>query len=85
MLAPAFTICIMLSTIWGLKVFDQIFVMTKGGPGYSTDSLSTIMYDLAFGIQKVGYACALAVVIFILISTVSFAQTKVLRKREVNL
>lgn len=85
MLAPSFTICVMLSTIFGLKVFDQIFVMTKGGPGYSSDSLSTIMYDLAFNLQRVGYACALAVMIFILISSVSFVQTKILRKREVNL
>ena len=38
----------MLSTIGGLKLFDQVFAMTNGGPGYSTETLSTLIYKQAF-------------------------------------
>ena len=56
LLAPAVTINLMLSTIGGLKLFDQVFAITNGGPGYSTETLSTLIYKQAFVFGKYGYS-----------------------------
>lgn len=77
---PAFTISIMLATIGGLKVFDTIMIMTQGGPGGATDSLSTLIYRTAFNFNDMGYASALGLVMLIFIVLVSFIQLKLLRR-----
>ena len=41
LLAPALTINLMLSIIGGIKLFDQVYALTSGGPGHATDTLST--------------------------------------------
>ena len=56
MIAPAVTINLMLSTIGGLKLFDQVFAITNGGPGYSTETLSTLIYKQAFVFGSYGYS-----------------------------
>ncbi|MGO4272126.1 carbohydrate ABC transporter permease, partial [Paenibacillus sp. TAF58] len=84
LLAGAFTVCMMLSMIGSLKIFDQIAVMTDGGPGFSTETLTYIIYKVGFGELRQGYGTALSLVLFILIMIVSVIQIKVLRKREVQ-
>ena len=83
LLAPAVTINLMLSTIGGLKLFDQVFAITQGGPGYATETLSTLIYKQAFVFGNYGYSTAVALVLAILVAAVSLAQLKVLRSREV--
>ena len=61
------TINLMLSTIGGLKLFDQVFAMTNGGPGYSTETLSTVIYKQAFVFGKFGYTTAVALVLALLV------------------
>jgi raffinose/stachyose/melibiose transport system permease protein len=85
LLAPAVTINLMLSTIGGLKLFDQVFAITQGGPGYSTETLSTLIYKQAFVFGNYGYSTAVALVLAILVAAVSLVQLKVLRGREVAL
>ena len=53
LLAPAVTINLMLSTIGGLKLFDQIFAMTNGGPGYATETLSTRALQAGVRVRQV--------------------------------
>ena len=83
MIAPAVTINLMLSTIGGLKLFDQVFAITNGGPGYSTETLSTLIYKQAFVFGSYGYSTAVALVLAILVAAVSLVQLKYLRSREV--
>ena len=83
LLAPAVTINLMLSTIGGLKLFDQVFAITQGGPGYSTETLSTLIYKQAFVFGSYGYSTAVALVLAILVAAVSLVQLKILRGREV--
>lgn len=85
LLAGALTVCMMLSMIGSLKLFDQIAVMTDGGPGFATETLTYIVYKVGFGELRQGYGTALALVLFLLILIVSIFQIKVLRKREVQL
>lgn len=83
LLAPALTINLMLSTIGGLKLFDQVFAATGGGPGYATETLSTVLYKQAFVFGNFGYSTAIALVLALFVAAVSLVQVYYLRSREV--
>jgi raffinose/stachyose/melibiose transport system permease protein len=83
LLAPALTVNVMLSTIGGLKLFDQVFAATNGGPGYSTETLSTVLYKEAFVYGHFGYSTAIALVLALFVAAVSLVQIHYLRSREV--
>lgn len=85
LLAGAMTVCVMLSMISALKIFDQIAVMTDGGPGFATETLTYIVYKVGFGELRQGYGTALSLVLFVLILLVSLIQVRLLRKREVQM
>jgi raffinose/stachyose/melibiose transport system permease protein len=82
LLAPAVTINLMLSTVGGLTLFSQIIAMTNGGPGYATDTLSTVLYKQAFVYGRFGYSTAIALVLALFVAAVSFVQIAYLRSRE---
>lgn len=85
LLAGAMTVCLMLSMIGSLKIFDQIAVMTDGGPGFATETLTYIIYKVGFGELRQGFGTALSMVLFLLTLAISLIQMKVLRKREVQM
>jgi raffinose/stachyose/melibiose transport system permease protein len=66
-------ICIMICVSGSFKAFDHIMIMTGGGPGRATSVLTLYNYNVSFTSMKLGYGCAMAVVIlvFSLILTVS--------------
>jgi raffinose/stachyose/melibiose transport system permease protein len=82
LLAPAFTINLLLSIIGGIKLFDQVYALTRGGPGHATDTLSTLIYKDAFTLGEFGYSIALAVVLTIIVSIASTGQYAVLSRNE---
>ncbi|MFF8914090.1 carbohydrate ABC transporter permease [Streptomyces sp. NPDC015032] len=84
LLAPALTVNLMLSTIGGLKLFDQVYAATNGGPGTSSETLSTVLYKEAFVYGKFGYSTAVALVLALFVAAVSLVQLRFLRAREVT-
>jgi raffinose/stachyose/melibiose transport system permease protein len=82
LLAPAFTINLMLSIIGGIKLFDQVYALTGGGPGHATDTLSTLIYKDAFTLGEFCYSIALAVVLTIIVAVFSTGQYLVLSRNE---
>jgi raffinose/stachyose/melibiose transport system permease protein len=82
LLAPAFTVNLMLSIIGGIKLFDQVYALTGGGPGHATDTISTLIFKDAFTLGEFGYSIALAVVLTIIVAAVSSAQYAVLSRNE---
>lgn len=80
-LAPAITINLMLSIIGGLKLFDQVWVMTGGGPGTATDTMSTMIYKNAFQFGDFGYGIAMALVLTIFVTVLSGAQYGLLSRQ----
>ncbi|BCG58219.1 putative ABC transporter permease protein AmyD [Paenibacillus sp. URB8-2] len=84
LLAPSITINIVLNLIGGLKLFDVIIALTKGGPGYASQSLSTLMYKTYFGAQDAGYAAALGNLMFLMIAIISVAALLFLRRKEIQ-
>jgi raffinose/stachyose/melibiose transport system permease protein len=81
-LAPAITVNLMLSIIGGLKLFDQVWVMTGGGPGYASQTLSTLIYTNAFQFNEFGYSIALALVLTVGVAIISSGQYWFLRRQE---
>jgi ABC-type sugar transport system permease subunit len=73
-----------LAVIASLQVFDQVYVMTGGGPLFHTETLVTYMYELGFQQYRSGYAAAVAWVLFILIMLVSVVQLRIFRYRDVD-
>jgi raffinose/stachyose/melibiose transport system permease protein len=84
LIAPAVTINLTLSTIGGLKLFDQVFAITNGGPGYATETLSTLIYKQAFVFGRYGYSTAVALVLALLVSALALIQMRYLQSREVT-
>jgi raffinose/stachyose/melibiose transport system permease protein len=82
LLAPAITINLMLSIIGGIKLFDQVYALTGGGPGHATDTISTLIYKDAFTLGEFGYSIALAVVLTIIVAVASAGQYAVLSRNE---
>lgn len=84
LLAPSITINIVLNLIGGLKLFDVIIALTKGGPGFASQSLSTLMYRTYFGAQDAGYAAAIGNLMFVIIAVVSIASLIYFRRKEIQ-
>ena len=61
-LVPTIVLIEALSMLWSFTAFDYVFVMTQGGPGYTTEVMSTYMYKQTFLFNEPGYASAMAVV-----------------------
>jgi multiple sugar transport system permease protein len=72
----------MIDLIKSFQVFIEIFVMTKGGPLYSTTSIVYLVFDNAFNkADMMGYASAMAYVLFFILLILSFIQIKVSERR----
>lgn len=84
MLRSTLLFVIVINTIKSFQVFVEVYVMTKGGPVGSTMTLVYDVYVHAFDrFDAMGYACALAYVIFVILLMLSFVQMRVLRTRDV--
>lgn len=83
LLGHATTIAVALTLIGSFKLFDQVFVMTGGGPGYSTEVLSLLMYKEAFVLGHYGYGTAIALVLTIVVAFVAFVQISASQRAEV--
>lgn len=73
---------VVLQVIASLKVFDQMYIMTSGGPNYSTRSMLQYVYDLGFTDLRTGYAAAASTVFFALVLVVSTVWVVLTRRQE---
>lgn len=85
LIAPFFTINMVLAMKSFLMVFDQVMAMTGGGPGQSTESISLLIYRGGFEGGQFSYQLANAVIYFIVIVAISVFQLRILEKREVEI
>lgn len=80
MLSPALFLCIIMAVINSFQVFDLVNIMTKGGPGRATNVLVLRIYQEGFVNMKMGYASAIAYVLFGIILVVTIVQFAVQSK-----
>ena len=79
LLKPTTVLCMLLQVIASFQVFGQVFVMTGGGPYGSTRVLIQYIYEAGFSYFKMGYASAMAYVLFFIIMLVSVLNYIVMR------
>lgn len=82
LIAPFFTINMVLTVKGFLMAFDQFMAMTGGGPGTSTTTISLLIYKKGFQGAQFAYQSANAVMLFIIVVAISVFQLRVLEKRE---
>lgn len=82
LIAPSITINIILSTIGIITLFDLPFVLTRGGPGYMSETIALRVYSYAFVTLQTSYALAMAVILGIFAITIALIQLRFLRRRE---
>ena len=78
---PSIYFVMLTAVIDAFQMFTEIFIMTKGGPGYSTYTVSYYLWSCAFEYSKMGYACAMAAVMFVIILVVTLVQNKVMDRK----
>lgn len=71
MLKQVIIIALVIRGLEAFKIFDLVFIMTGGGPGTATESLSLYIYRLGFVYGQLSYAAAMAVLILLSISIVT--------------
>lgn len=80
MLTSTLFFCTTLATINSFKIFDQVNIITEGGPGFSTTVLVQCIYYYAFKEFNIGYAAAVALVLFLVIFVLSSLQRMLEKK-----
>jgi multiple sugar transport system permease protein len=82
LLKPSILIVLLLRTMDLLRVFDQIFILTEGGPGFATETISLYIYRTAFRFFDFGYAAAMSFVLLALTNVISVIYIKFLQAKE---
>lgn len=83
MLAPAVTINVVLTVIGGMKVFDIIYVLTRGGPGNSTESIVQLVTQNG-SLGEFGYSASISLALTLITLAISLLLLGALRRREVS-
>ena len=73
-------IAIVLRTIEAFKVFDIIWVMTRGGPANTTRSLSILVYQEAFSFQRAGSGASLALIVTLFVTLLAATYVAIMRR-----
>ena len=81
-LQPITYMIVTLGIIGSFQVFDLVYKMTGGGPGRSTYTIAYMIYSYAFQDKRIGYACALAVCLLIVILLIHAVQTLCFKERD---
>jgi ABC-type sugar transport system permease subunit len=84
MVGPSTFFLLVLNVIASFQVFDLVFVLTGGGPGYSTSVLGTYAYRNGFQIREQGYGAALGVVILVVTLIFTVVQWRTNRTRDLT-
>jgi multiple sugar transport system permease protein len=83
LITPAVLIAVILRLMDTLRIFDQVFVMTGGGPANATETMSLYVYQVGFRFFSVGYATAMSFVLLILTTLISSFFISRLQAEEV--
>lgn len=81
LLTPVILVSSIMCTIWGVQLFSEPFLLTRGGPFYSTQSLVLTIYNTGFKYYRMGYGSAISIFLLLLILVFSVVQLKYFRKR----
>ncbi len=81
MLKPVLAVAIVLRTIDAFTTLDQVYVLTHGGPGTSTELISIYGYDTFFRLQQFGYAAAMLLMVAVVVLAFAFLAVRLMRRQ----
>lgn len=84
MLRPVIAIAVLLRGMDLLRVFDQIFILTQGGPGFATETVTLYIYRTAFRFYNFGYATAMAFVLLVATTVIARAFLRLLQQQPAS-
>ncbi len=82
MLKPITYLVVTLGIIWSFQVFDLAYLMTGGGPGHSSVTLVMGIYNAAFKQYKMGYACAMAMMLLVIVIIINAIENMFFKEKE---
>lgn len=85
LMIPSITINVFLTLVNTLRLFEHVYIMTNGGPGNTTETIATMIYNVAFSANQMGYGTAVSTVLYVATLIVAIIQLKYMRKMEVSL
>jgi raffinose/stachyose/melibiose transport system permease protein len=83
LILPTIAVTLVLNITYGLRVFDSVYVLTNGGPGYATGVINTAVFK-EFSKGTYGLSSALSTVLFIFLTLISYFLLKIINKKEVD-
>lgn len=78
LLKPAILVALLFRTLDAFRVFDLIYVLTGGGPGGSTETLSIYAYKVMFGQTNFGYGSVIVIIMFVCVALIATLFVKML-------
>ena len=78
---PTTTLCVVMVTTWAFQMFVQPYLLTKGGPDYSTMTITYYLYQQAFSSYNIGYGSAIAVIGVAIFLVIVGLEKRLLRER----
>ena len=82
MLTPVITVAILIRMIAAIKTYDLIYILTRGGPGHKTDTMSYYVFKMAFRKMSVGDAAAQSFILLVIILVLSLILIKTMEIRR---
>jgi multiple sugar transport system permease protein len=73
-------VALLVRTVDALRIFDQVFLLTQGGPGSTTEFVSLFIYKTAFKFSQMGYASTLLLVLFVITIALALIYIRLLGK-----
>lgn len=80
LLKPTLLFCAVTATAGSLQVFTEVYMLTRGGPVYSTTVAVLWMYRQAFEFLRYGYGAALAIILFLIILVIAIIEVRLMRR-----
>ncbi|MFN9631790.1 MAG: carbohydrate ABC transporter permease [Cyanobacteriota bacterium] len=84
LLMPYVSLVAVISAIGATKVFDEVFLMTQGGPADATRTLVYYVYDQAFGELEISYACTVGLALFLIVLALGLLRSAVAGEQAVG-
>ena len=82
LLTPVVVIALLVRSIETFKIFDPVYILTRGGPGATTETISMYMYNGAFVYFRIGYIAAAALLVLVVVVSICLALSRPLKRHH---
>jgi multiple sugar transport system permease protein len=82
LLTPVIVVALLVRSIETFKIFDPVYILTRGGPGAATETISMFMYNGAFVYFRIGYIAAAALIVLVVVVSICLALSRPLKRHS---